>query len=150
MADLTRDRFVELLQDDLDLDVTADDLHLPLDSLPGWDSVRTLTLFTALEKETARELSLPDLDGRVVADDPLIAVALDEAPVAVMRGRRRQLGVGGGGIAEDRRVRGEGPFKALDHDTAGQQAAVFQRLHARHGPTAAERGRGSGRSWRHG
>jgi acyl carrier protein len=58
---LTRDRFVEVLQDELDLDVTADDLHLPLDALPGWDSVRTLALFTALERETARELSLPDL-----------------------------------------------------------------------------------------
>ena len=61
MTALTRDRFVALLQDELDLDVTAADLHLPLDALPDWDSVRTLTLFTALEKETARELSLPEL-----------------------------------------------------------------------------------------
>ena len=61
MAALTRDRFVALLHDELDLDGTAADLHLPLDALPDWDSVRTLTLFTALEKETSRELSLPEL-----------------------------------------------------------------------------------------
>jgi acyl carrier protein len=58
---LTADAFLCLLQDELDLAVTEDDLDLELDVLPEWDSVRTLTLFTALERHTGRELSLPAL-----------------------------------------------------------------------------------------
>ncbi len=58
---LTTDTFLTLLQDELDLEVTEDDLDAGLDALPEWDSVRTLTLFTALERHTGRELSLPAL-----------------------------------------------------------------------------------------
>ncbi|MCD0451591.1 acyl carrier protein [Actinocorallia sp. API 0066] len=61
MAETPPDWFVEILRDELDIDVTADDLTRSLDELPGWDSVKLLTLLVALERHTGATLSLPDL-----------------------------------------------------------------------------------------
>ncbi|MFB7476809.1 acyl carrier protein [Kitasatospora sp. NPDC057692] len=57
----TLDDFVTLLQDELGLDVTTENVGLPFDRVPGWDSVHMLSLVVVLERETARRVSLPDL-----------------------------------------------------------------------------------------
>lgn len=55
------DEFVELLQDEIGLPVTAADVDRDLDQVAGWDSVQLLTLLTALERVTGRSISLPDV-----------------------------------------------------------------------------------------
>jgi acyl carrier protein len=55
------DEFVRLLREEIGLAVTADDVALAFDDLPGWDSLHLLTLLTVLERETGRRISLPSL-----------------------------------------------------------------------------------------
>lgn len=50
-----------LVRDEIGLPVGAEDAALPLDRVPGWDSMHLLTLLTALERETGRSISLPDV-----------------------------------------------------------------------------------------
>ncbi|MET8981431.1 phosphopantetheine-binding protein [Streptomyces sp. NPDC004539] len=57
---LGRQRFADLVRDELGIDVPEPELGRPFDALPGWDSVHLLTLLTLLEKETGTPLSLPD------------------------------------------------------------------------------------------
>ncbi|MFI0724639.1 acyl carrier protein [Streptomyces sp. NPDC021224] len=57
----TLDDFVTLLRDELGLDVTKEDVGLPFDRVPGWDSVHMLSLVVILERETSRRIALPDL-----------------------------------------------------------------------------------------
>lgn len=54
----TVEDFVLLLQDELALSVSAEDLDRGLDAVESWDSVHLLALCTALERETGRPLSL--------------------------------------------------------------------------------------------
>ena len=54
----TEDDFVALLNDELALSLTADDLELDLDTVDSFDSVHLLALCTLLERETGRSLSL--------------------------------------------------------------------------------------------
>nr|UPI48931.1 acyl carrier protein [Micromonospora sp.] len=54
----TLDEFRTLLRDDLGLPVTEEDLAVPLDQVPGWDSVHVLSLLTLLERRTGRSLPL--------------------------------------------------------------------------------------------
>ncbi|MER8039956.1 phosphopantetheine-binding protein [Streptomyces hydrogenans] len=56
----TVEDFVLLLQDELALPVTEEDLGRPFDAVEAWDSVHLLALCTALERETGRSLSLAD------------------------------------------------------------------------------------------
>jgi acyl carrier protein len=58
---LTLDRFVALIAEELAFPLTSDDLAVTFDRLPNWDSLHLLVLLTALERETGRRLSLPDL-----------------------------------------------------------------------------------------
>lgn len=55
------DDFLGLIRDGLGLPVTADDAGRGLDEIPGWDSVHLLWLLTAIERETGRLVSLPEL-----------------------------------------------------------------------------------------
>lgn len=55
------DDFVALLRDEIGLSVTAQDITLGLDDLPGWDSVHLLHLATILADRTGRTFSLADL-----------------------------------------------------------------------------------------
>jgi acyl carrier protein len=55
------DDFVSLIRDELGLEVTAADIDKGFDELPGWDSVYLLWLLTALERETCRQVSMPDV-----------------------------------------------------------------------------------------
>ncbi len=57
----TLDDFVTLLQDELGLDVTRENVGLPFDRVPGWDSVHMLSLLVIVERETERRVSLPDM-----------------------------------------------------------------------------------------
>jgi acyl carrier protein len=58
-AGISRAEFVDLLQDEIGLDVGAEDLGRPFDDLAGWDSVRLLGMLVLLEKHVGRPLSLP-------------------------------------------------------------------------------------------
>lgn len=57
----TIDDFIAIVRDELCLEITVEDVTRSLDEVAGWDSVHLLTLATALERETGRRLSLPDL-----------------------------------------------------------------------------------------
>ncbi|MFD9727305.1 phosphopantetheine-binding protein [Streptomyces sp. NPDC059072] len=57
----TVEDFVLLLQDELALSVSAEELGRSLDTVESWDSVHLLALCTALERETGRALSLADV-----------------------------------------------------------------------------------------
>ncbi|MFJ8017174.1 acyl carrier protein [Streptomyces sp. NPDC096339] len=57
----TVEDFVGLLNDELALSVTAEDLGRGLDTVDSWDSVHLLALCTILERETGRPLSLADV-----------------------------------------------------------------------------------------
>ncbi|MFF5248703.1 acyl carrier protein [Streptosporangium sp. NPDC000095] len=59
-AGISRAEFVDLLQDELGLDVGAENLGRAFDDLPGWDSVRLLAMLVLLEKHLGKPLSLPD------------------------------------------------------------------------------------------
>ncbi|MEK8173841.1 phosphopantetheine-binding protein [Streptomyces sp. M19] len=57
----TIDDFVLLVRNEIGLPVTVDEVGLEFDRLPGWDSIQLLVLLTALERETGRSVSLPDV-----------------------------------------------------------------------------------------
>ncbi|HEX2312225.1 MAG TPA: acyl carrier protein [Thermomonospora sp.] len=57
----TVEDFVALVRDELGLPVTVETIGLGFDQLDGWDSVHLLALLTALERETGRRISLPDV-----------------------------------------------------------------------------------------
>ncbi|MER6828031.1 acyl carrier protein [Streptosporangium sp. NPDC000563] len=59
-AGISRAEFVDLLQDEIGLDVGAENLGRAFDDLPGWDSVRLLAMLVLLEKHLGKPLSLPD------------------------------------------------------------------------------------------
>jgi hypothetical protein len=52
---------VALLNEELDLELTPDQADLPLDALPGWDSMLLLRVLLALEAAAAHPQSLADL-----------------------------------------------------------------------------------------
>ncbi|MEV4847809.1 phosphopantetheine-binding protein [Micromonospora matsumotoense] len=66
----TVEDFVALIRDELGLPVAVADLDNSLDVVAGWDSVHLLTLCTALERATGRQVSLPD----VLAADSLAGI----------------------------------------------------------------------------
>jgi acyl carrier protein len=53
--------FVAILQDDLGLSITIEDIGRDLDQVAGWDSVHLLELMSALERQGGRPVALPDL-----------------------------------------------------------------------------------------
>jgi acyl carrier protein len=55
------DDLLTVVRDELGIEVAADDAGRDLDELPGWDSMHLLWLLTLLERDTGRQLSLPDL-----------------------------------------------------------------------------------------
>ncbi len=55
MSSLDTVRFTGLLREELGLAVTAADLDVPFDALPGWDSVMLLKLLGAAEQVTGRQ-----------------------------------------------------------------------------------------------
>jgi acyl carrier protein len=58
---MTIDDLITLVRDELGLDVTSEDVSRGLDQVTGWDSVHLLAVATAIEQQTGRRLSLPDL-----------------------------------------------------------------------------------------
>jgi acyl carrier protein len=57
----TIDDFLVLVRDEIGLPIAPEDADLPFDQVQGWDSVHLLSLLTALERETGRPISLPDV-----------------------------------------------------------------------------------------
>ncbi|GAA3301628.1 acyl carrier protein [Dactylosporangium vinaceum] len=57
----TIEDFRSLLNDELGLTITADDVRARLDEVSGWDSVYLLSLLTLLERRTGRVLPLRDV-----------------------------------------------------------------------------------------
>lgn len=71
----TVEEFVALVRDELGLPVKVADLDRSLDTVDGWDSVLLLSLCTALERATGRQLSLPEvLEANTLADIYAVAV----------------------------------------------------------------------------
>ncbi|MGA4848556.1 phosphopantetheine-binding protein [Streptomyces sp. G5(2025)] len=58
---ITEDEFLELLDEELSLSVTREDLARDIDTLPGWDSLHVLRLLAVLENATGRSLALTEL-----------------------------------------------------------------------------------------
>ena len=57
----TLDDFIALVRDEIGLEVTVGDAGRGLEEIPDWDSVHLLQLLTALERETGRRISMPDV-----------------------------------------------------------------------------------------
>lgn len=57
----TLDDFLVLVRDEIGLPVGPEHADVPLDAVPGWDSMHLLALLTALERRTGRPISLPDV-----------------------------------------------------------------------------------------
>jgi acyl carrier protein len=74
----TIDDFVLLIQHEIGLPVTAEHIGEGLDSVPGWDSLHLLTLLTALERETGRSVSMPDVLEATTLRDIYDLVAVTE------------------------------------------------------------------------
>ncbi|MFF0824831.1 acyl carrier protein [Micromonospora haikouensis] len=55
----TIDDFLAIVSAELGLPVRHEQVGLPLDSVPGWDSIHLLSLLTILERETGRQIALP-------------------------------------------------------------------------------------------
>lgn len=55
------DGFLNLVSAELGLPIQREQAELPLESVPGWDSVHLLSLLTVLERETGRQISLPEV-----------------------------------------------------------------------------------------
>ncbi|MFL6072398.1 MAG: phosphopantetheine-binding protein [Mycobacteriales bacterium] len=55
------DDLLTVVRDELGIEVSDADAGRDLDELPGWDSMHLLWLLTLLERDTGRQLSLPDL-----------------------------------------------------------------------------------------
>jgi acyl carrier protein len=53
--------FLTIIQDELGLDIAREDIDKQLDEVAGWESVQLLMLLSALERETGRAISLPDV-----------------------------------------------------------------------------------------
>lgn len=53
--------FIQLIQDELGLAITSDNVGRSFDEIPGWDSAHLLQLLTVLERETGRQVSLPQI-----------------------------------------------------------------------------------------
>jgi len=73
----TLDDFLEFVSDRLGVTVTAADAARGLDEISGWDSMHLLWLLTALERETGRAISVPDV---------LTATSLEQIYAAVTAG----------------------------------------------------------------
>jgi acyl carrier protein len=71
----TLDDFLAFVGDRLGLTVTAEDAARDLNQLPGWDSMHLLWLLTALEGETGRRLSVPDVLGATSLEQIYAAVS---------------------------------------------------------------------------
>jgi acyl carrier protein len=72
----TVNEFVALIQDEVGLAVTPEDVPESFDRIPGWDSLHLLTLLGALERETGRRLSMPAvLEARSLHDIYALAVS---------------------------------------------------------------------------
>lgn len=57
----TIDEFLTLVRDEIGLEVGPEHTNVPLDQVPGWDSMHLLTLLTVLERRTGRPISLPQV-----------------------------------------------------------------------------------------
>ncbi|MDS1270913.1 phosphopantetheine-binding protein [Lipingzhangella sp. LS1_29] len=69
--------FLELLDEELGLRVTPEDLTCDLDALEGWDSLHLLRLMSALESRTGRGVRLTDVIEATTLGQVLDAVVRD-------------------------------------------------------------------------
>lgn len=53
--------FIQLLNNELGMAIAHQDLYVPFDELPTWDSVHLLWLLTVLDQSTGQTTSLSDL-----------------------------------------------------------------------------------------
>jgi len=67
---MTKDQFVSIVRNELDLPLTSDDLELEFDQIVSWDSMHMLRLVMAIEQETGQRLKV----GQLMADRSLAAI----------------------------------------------------------------------------
>jgi acyl carrier protein len=53
------DEFVFLVNSELGIPVTRENVGAPFDELPKWDSVHLLSLLVLIERETQRRIAMP-------------------------------------------------------------------------------------------
>ncbi|MEU7068822.1 MULTISPECIES: phosphopantetheine-binding protein [Streptomyces] len=67
---MTKEDFIHLVRDELDLPLGVDDLSADFDHVVSWDSMHMLRLVTAVERETGTRVPV----GRLLADRSLAAI----------------------------------------------------------------------------
>ncbi|CAM5647174.1 phosphopantetheine-binding protein [Streptomyces narbonensis] len=67
---MTKEDFIHLVRDELDLPLGVDDLSADFDHVVSWDSMHMLRLVTAVERETGTRVPV----GRLLADRSLGAI----------------------------------------------------------------------------
>lgn len=67
---MTKDDFIHLVRDELDLPLEAEDLSADFDQVVSWDSMHMLRLVIAVERETGTRVPV----GRLLADRSLAAI----------------------------------------------------------------------------
>jgi acyl carrier protein len=67
---MTKEDFLHLVRDELDLPLGADDFHADFDHVVSWDSMHMMRLVAAVERETGTRVPV----GRLLADRSLDAI----------------------------------------------------------------------------
>ncbi|MEU3687410.1 phosphopantetheine-binding protein [Streptomyces narbonensis] len=67
---MTKEDFIHLVRDELDLPLGVDDLSADFDHVVSWDSMHMLRLVSAVERETGTRVPV----GRLLADRSLAAI----------------------------------------------------------------------------
>ncbi|MDV5145196.1 phosphopantetheine-binding protein [Streptomyces sp. SBC-4] len=67
---MTKEDFIHLVRDELDLPLSVDDLSSDFDHVVSWDSMHMLRLVAAVERETGSRVPV----GRLLADRSLAAI----------------------------------------------------------------------------
>lgn len=67
---MTKEDFIHLVRDELDLPLGADDLSADFDHVVSWDSMHMIRLVSAVERETGNRVPV----GKLLADRSLAAI----------------------------------------------------------------------------
>jgi acyl carrier protein len=67
---MTKEDFIHLVRDELDLPLSVDDLDADFDHVVSWDSMHMLRLVAAVERETGSRVPV----GKLLADRSLSAI----------------------------------------------------------------------------
>ncbi|MEU9360166.1 acyl carrier protein [Streptomyces sp. NPDC048301] len=67
---MSKDDFIRLVTDELDLPLSVDDLDADFDHVVSWDSMHMMRLVAAVERETGSRVPV----GKLLADRSLAAI----------------------------------------------------------------------------